>query len=228
MRPDQRGSRTIIAAILLSLTGGFLDSYTYYVRDGVFANAQTANIIKLGLSIMSKDFSQCLYYLLPIIAFGIGVIFSLITEEICDHTRYNYPRRAILITEIILMFIISTLPQQRETNIAANVLVSLLCAMQMQTFQIFNKKSIATTVATGNLRSATEHLYKAIRNQDLSLIKSSLEYFGILLVFVSGVIIGALCADLMGIKAILVAAFFLTMTLIHITVIYYRVMSQLA
>ena len=28
-------------AALLSVTGGFLDAYTYVARDGVFANAQT-------------------------------------------------------------------------------------------------------------------------------------------------------------------------------------------
>ena len=34
---------------LLAAIGGFLDSYTYIARGGVFANAQTGNLVLLGL-----------------------------------------------------------------------------------------------------------------------------------------------------------------------------------
>ena len=34
--------------ILLCLAGGFMDAYTYVTRGGVFANAQTANLILMS------------------------------------------------------------------------------------------------------------------------------------------------------------------------------------
>ena len=34
---------------LLAVAGGLLDAYTYLMRDGVFANAQTGNIVLLGV-----------------------------------------------------------------------------------------------------------------------------------------------------------------------------------
>ena len=37
---------------VLALTGGFLDAYTYLIRGGVFANAQTGNIVLLGVRLM--------------------------------------------------------------------------------------------------------------------------------------------------------------------------------
>ena len=49
-------------AALLAVVGGFLDAYTYILRGGVFANAQTGNIVLLGVHMADKDYRQALYY----------------------------------------------------------------------------------------------------------------------------------------------------------------------
>ena len=38
-------TRTLGFAVLLTGSSGFLDAYTYLERGGVFANAQTANVV---------------------------------------------------------------------------------------------------------------------------------------------------------------------------------------
>ena len=38
-------SETIELGIFLALAGGFMDAYSYICRGGVFANAQTGNIL---------------------------------------------------------------------------------------------------------------------------------------------------------------------------------------
>jgi uncharacterized protein DUF1275 len=43
-RPD-----TLPTGLLLAGAGGFLDAYTFVGRGGVFANAQTGNIVLLGV-----------------------------------------------------------------------------------------------------------------------------------------------------------------------------------
>ena len=35
--------------LLLAMVGGYLDAYTFVGRGGVFANAQTGNIVLLGI-----------------------------------------------------------------------------------------------------------------------------------------------------------------------------------
>ncbi|MBE6128329.1 MAG: DUF1275 domain-containing protein [Erysipelotrichaceae bacterium] len=223
--PDQRGSRSYLSAILLTLAGGYLDAYTYHVRDGVFANAQTGNIIKLGLVIAAKETGRIIYYLLPVMAFILGVFASLCIENFFEKKDIPVPRRAVLATEVLMMLMISFLPQNDTCNIAANVMVSLLCAMQMQSFQIFKNQGIATTVATGNLRKATEYLYYGIRNKDRKQIRLSLIFFGIILLFIAGVILGALISRFMGIRSILVPALLLSADIIHITYVYHRITS---
>lgn len=42
-------SESFPIGVLLALTGGFLDAYTYVSRGGVFANAQTGNMVLLGI-----------------------------------------------------------------------------------------------------------------------------------------------------------------------------------
>ena len=47
MTDQKRGqmSESLAIGLLLALTGGFLDAYTYVARGRVFANAQTGNIL---------------------------------------------------------------------------------------------------------------------------------------------------------------------------------------
>ena len=47
---------SLLIGILLAIVGGFLDIYTYLLKGNVFANAQTGNIVLMGLKIAQSDF----------------------------------------------------------------------------------------------------------------------------------------------------------------------------
>ena len=204
LQPDQRGSRTFLSAVLLTLTGGYLDAYTYFVRGKVFANAQTGNIIKLAINAAQGNFAQCLHFLFPILAFALGVVLSLIIEDYFQKKQKPYVRRTVLLIEILCMVIIAFIPQGETTDIIANILVSLLCAMQMQTFQVFDRKIMATTVGTGNLRKGIVHLYKASRDHKSEDYTAAKQFFIITLLFIAGIMLGTLISGHLGIKSILV------------------------
>ena len=59
--------------IFLALSGGFQDAYTYFTRDGVFANAQTGNVVLMSTNFMTGKWGEGLKYLFPILAFALGV-----------------------------------------------------------------------------------------------------------------------------------------------------------
>lgn len=44
-------SESFRLAAVLALVGGFLDAYTYICRGQVFSNAQTGNIVLVGLAL---------------------------------------------------------------------------------------------------------------------------------------------------------------------------------
>ena len=43
-------SETLPVGILLALSGGYMDAYTYLFRDHVFANAQTGNLVLFAVN----------------------------------------------------------------------------------------------------------------------------------------------------------------------------------
>ena len=69
-------SESLFLAALLAVVGGFLDAYSYLLRGGVFANAQTGNIVLLGVYLQRGNFNMVIHYLVPIAAFAVGVVKS--------------------------------------------------------------------------------------------------------------------------------------------------------
>lgn len=75
----EKASESYIVGVLLAVAGGFLDVYTYICRGGVFANAQTGNIVLLGISAADGNWEQIWSYICPILAFMAGI---LLTEAV--------------------------------------------------------------------------------------------------------------------------------------------------
>ncbi|HBN39161.1 MAG TPA: DUF1275 domain-containing protein, partial [Ruminococcaceae bacterium] len=76
MAKPKQMSENFILGIILAAVGGYLDAYTYLVRGGVFANAQTGNIVLLGINLAEGSYLNALQYLFPIAAFSVGVLIS--------------------------------------------------------------------------------------------------------------------------------------------------------
>ena len=71
-------SEMFFTGILLAFTGGFLDAYTYILRGNVFANAQTGNIVLLGINIANGNISKVIYYFVPILAFALEFFLQIL------------------------------------------------------------------------------------------------------------------------------------------------------
>ena len=56
-------SESIELGIVLAASGGFMDAYSYIMRDHVFANAQTGNMLLLGVSISERNWPEVVRYL---------------------------------------------------------------------------------------------------------------------------------------------------------------------
>lgn len=178
-------SESYFLGALLTIVGGFLDAYTYISRGNVFANAQTGNIILWGLNIAEKNWTKAFNYMIPIMAFFLGVF---ITEIIKSKYKLNsniHWRQIVVGIEIIVLVIVAYIPHG-NMDMIANALVSFVCSLQYDSFRKFT-----TTFCTGNLRNATEQLFIYIRTKNSEAKTKSLQTYGIILFFIVGVIIGA-------------------------------------
>ena len=70
----EKASESYLVGVLLAIAGGYLDVYTYICRGGVFANAQTGNIVLLGINLADHNWSKLLFYMYPILAFMAGIL----------------------------------------------------------------------------------------------------------------------------------------------------------
>ena len=67
MKKAHQISESIELGILLSLSGGFMDAYSYMARGKVFANAQTGNMLLLGIYLSQGQYMKSFYYFLPVL-----------------------------------------------------------------------------------------------------------------------------------------------------------------
>lgn len=184
----------------LAFVGGFLETYTYRLQDGVFANAQTGNLVLLALSLMENN-GKWVYYFCSICAFIAGVCLS---ESLCaklsGSSRLNW-LSTLLIFEIFLLGAIPLFPQ--STPIALlNIIVSFVCSLQYHGFPRTHGMALSTTMCTANLRNASQNMFQAIREKDLQKAKASSKYFLVILYFIFGATISYLTIDVFGEYAI--------------------------
>ncbi len=186
-------SETFRMGVLLTLVGGYLDSYTYFTRGGVFANAQTGNIVLLGIHAVRGEWRTALNYLVPVLAFTVGVFTAEEFRHSWRHRTVHW-RQISLLSEMLFIFAVAFMPESMD--MLANITVSFICAVQVQTFRKLHGAAYATTMCTGNLRSGSELLYRYFREGDKQVGQHCLAYFGIILVFILGVMLGAVGAYL--------------------------------
>lgn len=196
-------SETFLLGALLAVAGGFLDAYTYLVRGGVFANAQTGNIVLLGMSLARGDLPGAARYLVPILAFCLGVAAAELIRARFGRGGPLHWRQITVGAEVLLAAAVAFLPQ--SLNTAANVAVSFVCAMQVESFRKVNGSACATTMCTGNLRSGTELLFRFCRGGDRREGARAAQYYGIILCFVAGAGLGVWLAGAAGERAALFA-----------------------
>jgi len=200
-------SQSFITGLFLVLSGGFQDAYTYFYRDKVFANAQTGNVALMSWKFFQGNFKDGIKYLVPISAFILGLLAS---EYIRQHFKYMkkiHWRQVVLFIEILLLFIVGFIPT--NLNPLANALVSFVCAIQVQSFRKIKEISCSSTMCIGNIRKATENLYKYFYYKKRQYLYKSLKYYGVVVLFAIGAGLGGIITNQLQSKAIWISCGFL-------------------
>lgn len=179
--------------ILLCFAGGFLDAYTYLTRGGVFANAQTGNLILLSIGLARGDGVSALRYLIPILLFMAGVFVSefFLSLGKKDHSDFR-GHSSVLYTEVAVLLFVSfcdMLPFDMP-DMAVNALVSFAAAVQFDNFRKMEGLPFATAFCTGNLRSASEQLFCTTVKKERRSALPALKYLLVISAFVGGVFAG--------------------------------------
>lgn len=194
-------SETFPIGVLLTIVGGYFDAYTYIARGGVFANAQTGNIVLFGIHLAEGHFDRALSYFIPILAFVLGVFTAELVHKVETKTPLHW-RQLIIALEILTVIVVAILPVSSEGlysyNLSANVIISYVCSLQVQSFRKIHGITCATTMCTGNLRSGTDLLMRYHTTKNKQDLKDGLKYYFINIIFLLGAVISVFLTRAFG------------------------------
>jgi len=194
-------SETFRLGAVLALAGGFLDAYTYLVRGKVFANAETGNMVLLGVNLLNGQWEKALGYVAPILAFAIGVVVAEAIKKRVQERSLHW-RQISLLAEMVILLVVCFLPQ--SMNNAANVAVAFVCAVQVESFRKVHGNAFATTMCTGNLRSGTERLWQFLQSGKRESLTQAGRYYGIIFFFIVGAELGSFTSGILAERAVFV------------------------
>lgn len=218
MKQTKQMSESIRLGMLLAVSGGFMDAYSYLVRDHVFANAQTGNILLFGVNLAEGNFQTAMRYFFSVFAFAAGIALAELVRA-GKRRRIHWRQTAVCI-EAAILAAVAFFPL--SMNLLANSLTSFACGIQVESFRKIRGNSMATTMCIGNMRSGTQNLCQYFRSKETGFLWDSLLYYGIIVCFVIGAVIGNSTIQLLQEKAILCCSAMLFFSFIMMFIDYER------
>jgi uncharacterized membrane protein YoaK (UPF0700 family) len=99
-------------------------------------------------------------------------------------------------------------------NIVVTVCIAFVSSLQISTFNKLDKWAYNSTMTTGNLRTATQAAYMAIKERDREAKKQFKEFFVIILSFIFGALTGTFSTTYFGNPSIYIAGGILVIAII--------------
>ena len=199
----------------LIAVAGFWGAYTYLLRGNVFCNAQTGNVVLMGLALGSAEWAKAGYYLVPISAYILGAFVSELLPNPIKH-RFNVRWDTVLmLIEMIAVLGLGFLPETAPVQIC-QVVINFVASMQYNTFRQAEGVPVATTFATNHIRQIGVGLAKELRHRhsaDMRLSKPNMRRIatitsmillgiGMLFFFILGAVTGTVFCHLLVGRAI--------------------------
>ena len=178
-------------ALLLTLSGGFLDGFSYVGHGHVFANTMSGNVALLGVSLAAADWLQGARHIPPLIAFVLAVVVSHLLAVAEGRRWIGHSGVACLILEIgFLALAASGLAHINDFWLIPGI--TFVATLQTLAFSQLENLTYTSVMTTGNLRNATQHLLAGLwprRNHQALRNATLLGYVSA--AFLAGAVLGA-------------------------------------
>ena len=145
---------------------------------------------------------ESVYYLFPVVAFALGILFvEWIRAKFREYSQLHWRQIVVFLEAILLLLPAFMASGVWDTQV--NILISFVCAVQVESFRKVRGQNIATTMCTGNLRTATEQIFHYLHSHDTETGKRILSYYEMVIFFVLGAALGAILTAYFAEKSIL-------------------------
>lgn len=210
---DSDRTRTLWFALLLTLTNGFMDAHTFFVRGGVFANVQTGNVIFFAIDLSERKVTAALAHVWPILAFLVGVAVAAHIKSGRVERVIAHPLRWTMAVQVLALVAIGFVPVTVSHNYVT-VPIAFLAAVQMGLFRNIGDLAYLPVATTGNLMRFVEAGYDGFVDKTAASRRACGIYGTLIVGFAGGALVGAFASRAWGAHAIWLASGFLAVTLI--------------
>jgi uncharacterized membrane protein YoaK (UPF0700 family) len=203
--------------LLLAGIGGFLDAYTFVGYNGVFANAQTGNVVLLGVDAQAGHWQEALLHIPPIVAFMLGVALAQMLAQPAVRRIVRRPTRWVLIAEIAVLAAVGAAPGWVPSRVIPGV-IAFAAAAQVSTFRSLDGVEYSSTLTTSNLRALITNIFTWRTGHDVAARHRAALLAFVTSAFAVGAGVGGLCTRLIRQQAAWIAAAALIVVLVAIVI----------
>lgn len=139
---------------------GFIDAFTFLTQDGLFASAQTGNMVVMAAKLFTGDFLEAFAHVSSFIGFAVGAFLAQgLVERFKEYGWKRY--RVYLFLQMMLLFVTALVQQHIGTSVIG-FLLGLLAGYELTVFRKIKSTSINNGIMTGNTKNLMNNLYLAI------------------------------------------------------------------
>lgn len=200
-----------LIAILLSITSGGIDAYTFIEQGGVFAGLQTGNSILFGISLANHEFDQSLKYIFSIIFFALGIVIIKVMQRKLD--SINIRKVIIMFYEIVVIMIVGLLVKNTSSVLIVGLL-SLVSSAQLQEFKLLKGNPFNPLMMTGNISKIANNAYLALVDHDKKAQSLLMDTIMVITSFILGTFIMGIVEHYLNAYSVLVLIIPLSLVII--------------
>jgi uncharacterized membrane protein YoaK (UPF0700 family) len=171
----------------------------------VFANAQTGNVVLLGVEAAREHWAAAVRHLPSLLAFVLGVVVAETLGRPRVAAALRRPARMALLLEIVVLVIVGFLPRGVPDSLIV-VMIAFTASVQVTTFRTLIIWPYNTAMVTGNLRTAAQAAYAAVADRDPDAVRKTRSFSIIIVSFVIGAFAGGWLTLHVGRHAIWISA----------------------
>ena len=163
MSPARLGgprASVLAATCLITMAGGAMDAWVYLSHGHVFANAQTGNVVLMGVAIAQGDRAGVVEHLSPLAAFIAGLLLSRLAGPALKRAKL-ISRVIRLGVECLLLLALAFLADRLPDRTVA-ACVGFIAGVQITSLSHIGSWSFNTGMTTGNLRGAVTALSRVL------------------------------------------------------------------
>lgn len=180
---------------------GFFGAFTYLLRGNIFCNAQTGNVVLMGLALGQGNWRHAGYYLIPISAYIAGAFLSELLPPLFKGRLPVRWETLLIAAEMAAALALGCLPESAPVQIS-QVAINFIASMQYNTFRQSEGFAMATTFATNHIRQigvGLAHELPLLRTPGHAHRKRLKAHLAMLLFFLAGTVVGTVaCRLLLG------------------------------